>query len=288
MFPARARNVTALAASLLIVAACQAGAAPDISTPQTPTAGVAATPVATPSATPLATAERTFRSMADLVLMGDSVLLQAGPSIQHRFEDELGVSLTLHDWINPDLGSYQARGAPGGERSADLLERLRTDVQLRGDVREAEVLVFDVPVGILNDECPDPTIAAAELEACFARVVPVYQADADAIVAELVALRDPADAIVRATDVWQFLWPTFHEAGTYGVAREAWQAMNESVAEAVAAYEIPLVRAYDLFAGPDGQRDPVAAGDVMPDEFHLTGQGVERFVNALASLGFGS
>jgi hypothetical protein len=288
MFPARARTVTALAASLLIVAACQAAPAPDTSPSQTPTAGGATNPMATPSATPLATAERTSRPMADLVLMGDSVLLQAGPAIQHRFEDELGVSLTLHDWINPDLASYQARGAPGGERSADLLARLRTDDQLRADVREAEVLVFDVPVGILNDECPDPTITAAELEACFARVVPGYQADADAIVAELVALRDPADAIVRATDVWQFLWPTFHEAGTYEVARQAWQAMNRSVADAVARYEIPLVRAYDLFAGPDGNRDPVAAGDVMPDEIHLTAQGVKQFVNALASLGFGT
>ncbi len=276
MFQARAG--AALVAVMLFVAACQAVAAPD----QQATATAAPHVTATPAPTPAATATPTPRPKADLVLMGDSVLLQSGPVIRGRFQDELGVTLVLHGWINPDLARYDT----GGERSADLLARLRTDDRLRADVRDAEVLVFDVPFGALNDRCPDPAVPAADVEACFAWVVPRYRADVDAIFKELVALRDPADAMIRVTDVWQFLWPTFNRAGTYDVVRPAWQAMNQAVADAAARHGIPLVRAYDLFTGPDGDRDPVAAGDVMSDEFHLTAQGVQRFVGALAALGF--
>lgn len=283
---AGARAVAALSTSILVVAACQVAAAPNPPTPEAPTPRVEASAAATPTATVSPTAEPTPRPVADLVLMGDSVLLQAGPAIKGRFGDELGVTLFLHDWINPDLADYQAGGRGGGERSADLLARLRTDDRLRADVREAKVIVFDVPFGVLNDRCPDPTVPASDVKACFDQVLPGYRADVDAIFEEVVALRDPADAIIRATDVWQFLWPTFHQAGTYDAARPAWQLMNEAVADAAARHGIPLLRAYDLFTGPDGDRDPVAAGDVEADEFHLTGQGVRRFVDALADLGF--
>ncbi len=275
------RAGAALVAGVLAVTACQAAVAPDPQATGTPVPRVEAS-AATPAATPAPTATRTTRATADLVLLGDSVLLQPGAAIQVRFQDELGVTMILDDWINPDLAKYDA----GGERSADLLARLRTDDRLRADVRDAEVLVFDVPFGALNDRCPDPSVPAADVEACFAWVVPRYRADVDAIFQELVALRDPADAIIRVTDVWQFLWPTFNRAGTYDVVRPAWQAMNQAVADAAALHGIPLVRAYDLFTGPDGDRDPVAAGDVSSDEFHLSAPGVQRFVGALAALGF--
>jgi GDSL-like Lipase/Acylhydrolase family len=270
-----------LAAGILVVTACQTAVAPDPQATGTPVPRVEAS-AATPAATPAPTAAPTPRRTADLVLMGDSVLLQPGPSIRGRLQDELGVTLILYGWVNPDLAKYDA----GGERSADLLARLRTDDRLRADLRDAEVIVFDVPFGVINDRCPDPAAPAAEVEACFAWVVPRYRADVDAIFGELVALRDPADAIIRVTDVWQFLWPTFDRAGTYDVVRPAWQAMNQAVADAAARYGIPLVRAYDLFTGPDGDRDPVAAGDVASDEFHMTASGVKRFVDALAALGF--
>jgi len=275
-----------LIGSVVALAACQAAGAPTSPEPGTPSPRAEATPVATPGATLGSTAPTTPRPRADLVLMGDSVLLHAGPAIKALFEQELAVTLIYHDWINPDLASYEARGVPGGERSADLLAHLRTDDQLRADLREADVIMFDVPLGSLADACPDPTVPAPELKACLAEVVPVYRADAAAIFDEIVALRDPADALVRATDVWQFFWPTFHGLGTDDVAAAAWQAMNQAVADAAVRHRIPLVRAYDVFTGPDGERDPVAAGDVMADEIHLTAQGVPRMVDAIADLGF--
>lgn len=219
----------------------------------------------------------------DLVVMGDSVLREPRQGLGARFEDDLGVALTTHDWVNPDLAAHEV----GGERSNELLERLRTDEDLRSDLREAELIVFDVPVGIINDLCPDPaTITADEQRRCFGEVVPQYHEDVDAIFDELVGLRDPADAIVRVTDVWQLNWPTLHSVGDYDTVRSAWQAMNGAVAAAATRHGIPLIRAYDALTGPDGDRDPVAAGDVSADELHLTPQGVDRFVELVAALGY--
>jgi hypothetical protein len=215
--------------------------------------------------------------------MGDSVLLQPGSTIEARLERELGVTLTLDDWINPDLAKYTS----GGERSGDLLGRLRTDESLRQDLRDAEIIVFDVPTGLVQDVCTgDPGSKTPEESAgCWDKAVALYESDVEAVFTELVALRDPAEAMVRVTDVWQFLYPTIVAAGTYDIVRPHWQEMNQAVHEAAARYGIPVVPAYDQFTGPDGDRDPVAAGDVQVDEKHLTSQGVERFVDLLVGLG---
>jgi hypothetical protein len=220
----------------------------------------------------------------DLVLLGDSVLLQPGSTIEARLERELGVDLTLSDWINPDLSTYDN----GGERSADLVARLRTDEELRQDLRDAEIIVFDVPTGIVNDVCTgDPgTSTVEEAASCMDEAVALYTPDVEAAFEELVTLRDPAQAMIRVTDVWQFLYPTFVAAGTYDVVRPRWQKMNMAVHDAAATYGIPVIPAYAEFTGPDGDRDPVASGDVQDDEFHLTQQGVDRFVDLLASGGF--
>lgn len=220
----------------------------------------------------------------DLVLMGDSVLLQPGPALKTRLEGELGVTLRLSDWINPDLSKY----AQGGERSADLVTRLRTDEELRADLRDAEIIVFDVPTGIVNDVCTgDPSTSTVEEAArCMDEAVALYTPDVEAVFEELVALRDPAEAMIRVTDVWQFLYPTFVAAGTYDVVRPRWQEMNKAVHDAAAKYGIPVVPSYAEFSGQGGDRDPVASGDVQDDQFHLTQQGAARFVDLLVSAGF--
>ena len=271
-----------VAAAVMLLAACQASGSPSGTPTQAPISTTAAPPPVT--AAPTQTSKPTARAAPtwDLVLMGDSVLQPVWPIVS-RLEQELGVTLKLHQWINPDIAKY---GGNGGERSADLLARLQTDEALRQDLRDAEVILFDVPFGILNDTCKGLDPSSSELEPCWAESSAAYRADADAIFTELVGLRDPSDAIIRVTDVWQFLWPTFHNLGIYDIVRPAWQAMNQAVADAAARYEIPLVRAYDAFTGPGGERDPVAAGDVLTDEFHLTQQGSERLVDLIVALGF--
>ena len=269
---ARGRGWRAIVAAVLVglMSLCGCGT----STPSADVSGQSGRESASPSAAP----------DWDLVLMGDSVLLQPAGTLERRLEGELGVNLRVSDWINPDLSKY----ASGGERSADLVARLRTDEELRQDLRDAEIIVFDVPVGILNDVCPgEPgTLTVEEQASCFDEGVALYEPDVEAVFEELVALRDPADAMIRVTDVWQMFYPTFVAGGTYDVVRSRWQEMNEAVHAQAGKYGIPVVRSYDEFSGPDGDRDPVASEDIQDDEVNLSPQGVDLFVDLLVSGGF--
>ena len=243
--------------------------------------GCSASPEAATASTTASAAER---PVWDLVVMGDSVLNGIGFLVSRAVADAQDVDIRQHTWINPDLGSY----AKGGERSADLLERLRTDEGLRADLSEAEIIVFDVPMGVLNDTCTgDPGGGTVETaEACMAEGSAAYRADVGPIFDELVALRDPSEAMIRVTDVWQFFYPTFQAAGTYDVARSTWREMNGAVIGAADQHGIAVSRAYDAFTGPEGDRDPVAAGDVVGDEVHLTDQGQARLADLIVELGF--
>lgn len=225
----------------------------------------------------------TAATSLDLVLLGDSVWLQAWPALELRLEEELGADIVVHDWINPDIEKYEI----GGERSGDLLERLRTDEDLRDDLRAAEIIAFDVPTGVVQDVCVgDPSTATVdEARACFDEATTIYRNDAPAIIDELVGLRSPDEAVIRATTVWQFLTPTFRAAGTYDVVRRHWQQMNAAVLDSADQHGITVLPAYDTFSGPDGSRDPVAAGDVDADEIHLTSQGVDRLVELFVASG---
>ena len=186
----------------------------------------------------------------DIVLMGDSVWPQG--DLPRRLEDELKVSLVMHDRMNPYLSTYNGNG---GERSGDLLVRLRTDENLRRDLRGAEIIGFDVPTGLTLVRTVNPSMAtAAEVKTCMDTAVTRYQDDVTAIFDEIVALRDPADAIIRATTVWQFLMPTFQRAGTYDVMRPRWQAMNQAVVRAAAQHHITVLPAYDTFCCPTAAR----------------------------------
>ena len=148
------------------------------------------------------------------------------------------------------------------------------------------MIAFDVPFGMLYDHCGPPTIPEEAMRACLAKVAPLYRVDVDAIFRELVVLRDPSQAIIRVTDVWQMFAPTIREQGTCETERSDWQAMNRAVAEAAERHAMPLARAYDAFSGPDGERDPVAVGDLDSDELQLSTGGVKAFVEVFAALGF--
>jgi hypothetical protein len=284
--PRSAARGAVLLASMLL-AGCS-GAATTVGPPSAPIPSTTPIPDPTPAGSPSADpspsivpSPSTAVASWDLVVLGDSVWNGFGSAVQGPIQDRLGVNVVIHSWINPDLAKYGA----GGERSADLLARLRTDAALRSDISSAEAIVFDVPMGILMDLCGPPPGTLDAVQACLDKAVPAYSADVDPIFAEVLALRGPSEAVIRVTDVWQFFGAAFRAGGTYDVVRSAWQKMNGAVAEAAARNGIGLLHAYDTFSGPDGERDAIAAGDLLGDDNHLTGQGVDRLVELFLAQG---
>lgn len=218
-----------------------------------------------------------------LVLMGDSMLNGVQGAAIPVIAAKLGVSVSVQSWINPDAARYDI----GGERAADLTARLRTDEALRADIRAADAIWFDVPLGAFLDACgpPSPTVAGAALKRCLATATAENAKDADAMLGAIVALRPPGKAAIRVLTVWQYFRSTFVEGKSLDVAVSAWQEARAAVKRAATRSGIGVVDSYPVFSGSDGKRDAVAAGDQLSDEVHLTDQGVKRLVDLFVASG---
>jgi hypothetical protein len=180
-----------------------------------------------------------------------------------------------------------------GTTSARILDELRFNEELREAIRSAEVVLFDVPVGQLKQEVPWDDSAYVALPGSperyrkgMARMFPDYRRDAEAIVAEIASLRSPSEASIRAIDLWQLAFRGFRELGVGDVMGQAWRRMNRAVDAACAAHGVTVVDAYTAFGGPEGTRDPVNAGIVLPDQMHLTDKGIAKLAKLLHEEGY--
>jgi len=180
-----------------------------------------------------------------------------------------------------------------GTTSARILDELRYNKPLREAIRTAEVVLFDVPVGQMKQTIPWDETAYQPLPGSpqryrkgMARMLVDYRRDARAIVEEIVALRSPSAASIRAIDLWQVGYPGFRKMGLGAVMHDAWLGINEAVDRACAAQGVTVVDAYTAFMGPDGRTDPVAAGDILPDQMHLTDKGIAKLAELLHKEGY--
>lgn len=223
----------------------------------------------------------------DYVVLGDSVF--AAPddvtTVAHAqarlIERDLGVDTKVYWAYYP------------GTTSARILDEVRSNDSLRAAIRSAELVLFDVPVGQLKQTVPFDLEAYKPLPGTperyrkgMARMLVDYRRDARAIVTEIVALRSPSEASIRAIDSWQLGYSGFRELGVGDVMRTAWLRMNKAVDEACAAQGVPVVDAYTAFMGQDGRTDPVAAGTILPDQMHLTEKGIAELAELLHETGY--
>lgn len=97
----------------------------------------------------------------------------------------------------------------GGQFTQDFLERPQTNDRLRGDLAEADVILFLIPNGewkepcytIMGEDGRDPADCGGSdgLE-CLRGVAASYQAMAELVFAELTTLADPSEALIRGMD----------------------------------------------------------------------------------------
>ena len=212
-----------------------------------------------------------------------------------RGQDDVVAADAYAKWIEQDLGVRITVHAffYGGSTSGFVLQKIRSDASLRAAVQSADVIVFSVPTGEGKDLCPWDSArylpapgSQAEYRACGAKMAESYAGDSEAIVAEIVSLRGPADALIRAIDLWDLFYPTYRTMGLGTVTHDMFVALNAALTRAAADHGIPVANARSTFMGPDGTTDPVAAGDVQPDERHLTNQGITKLAGLLRELGY--
>jgi len=242
--------------------------------------GGEATGAAAPTSSP-STAQWDYVVLGDSAFQAPDEATTVADAQARLIKRDVGADAKVHWYYFP------------GSSSAYVLMELRYNKPLREAIRTAEVVLFDVPVGQMKQTIPWDMVAYQPLPGSpqryrkgMARMLVDYRKDAKAIVNEIVSLRSPSEASIRAIDFWQVGYSGFRELGVFAVMRKAWLRMNRAVDEACAAQGVPVVDAYTAFVGPDGRTDPVAAGDILPDQIHLTDKGIAKLAELLHEKGY--
>lgn len=211
--------------------------------------------------------------------MGDCLMFRLMPRYAAHLERDLGVKVKIHDWARGELGS------------SHLLEDLRTDPELRRDIGEAEVVIFNMgPTALAN---PANTYSfgspgacgGTDNQDCLREALKVYKADTDAIIAEIVSLRSPSEALIRTMDIHEFMAMDWKAAGSFDVINTYKQDANEHLIQVASEHHIPVARVYAAFRGPNGDEDPMDKGYVY-DGLHPTEEGADLMAELFRELGY--
>jgi lysophospholipase L1-like esterase len=223
----------------------------------------------------------------DYVALGDSTPAGFGVGTAYvglyasYIEADLGVTVTVHDW------------ATGAHRTtADWLKMLRTNQELRDDLSEAEVITLwlgwhDVlpSVGTAGNDGQCIKGEVPDLD-CIREVVAPMEANFDAILAEIVALSSPTDALIRIADTANPFVGEWQELGIFeelrGPAFEDWRNYLEQSAE---EYNVSVVHSYRVLNGPNG--DEAGATEYMqPDGLHINAEGHKLLADLHRDVGY--
>ena len=240
-----------------------------------PTPPSTAKPVPTSTPTLVATKQKW-----DYVALGESITYGMVERYAEMLEEDLGVKIDLHDWQVP------------GEHSSSLLKKLRTNELLRRELQEAEVITFLIPLGVISG--PMRTFGRGEPGACggednqdcLRKAFATYMADTDGIIAEIVSLRSPSEALIRTQDTWQLKVRETQQTGSFEIFNGYWREANAHVIDVATSYDIPVARIYDAFMGEDGAEDPRAQGLLQADGLHPTPKGSTLMAEFFRQLGY--
>ncbi|MCJ7709660.1 MAG: hypothetical protein MUQ32_02410, partial [Chloroflexi bacterium] len=134
-----------------------------------------------------------------------------------------------------------------------MLSQLRTSDRLRDAVRQADMILFNVPASALEAACGDPNSAehtTAELDACLAQGRAQRRIEDEQIVAEITSLRSPSEALIRTTELWQSYYPTLKRLGILEPVAATYHEINADLTEIAGRAGIPTIAAYTAFGGP--------------------------------------
>jgi hypothetical protein len=217
--------------------------------------------------------------------MGDSItygFLETPPSGYAGYlEQDLGIKVRIHNL------------AKDGWSGDGMLDALRYNVKLRQAVCDAEVVIFEVPRRVFDSPgqayfSGNPgACGGTDNQDCLRNALKLYQEYVDGIIAEIVSLRDPSDALIRTFDAHTY-WPVTHskENSTFDGLIYYWQAANNYLVQVASEYQIPVARVYEAFNGPNGDEDPFEKGYVWDDFYHPSTKGKDLMADLMRALGY--
>jgi lysophospholipase L1-like esterase len=216
----------------------------------------------------------------DYVALGDSTVPGRSYVVYYaaHIEADLGVKVTLHNW------------GKSGETSAGLLYALRNDQELRNAISETEVVTFVIGANDLQSALSLYRIGAcggADNQDCLREMLTSFEANFDAIITEILALRSTTDTIIRTMDYFIPVVGKWKELGIYEDVTPYSEAFNKYIVQTASEHNIPVARVYLAFNGPNGDEDPVEKGYILPYDVHLSEAGHRLVADLHRELGYG-
>jgi lysophospholipase L1-like esterase len=177
-----------------------------------------------------------------------------------------------------------------GAHSGDLLKSLQNDPKYRSDVSSSQVVTWDIGGDDLlhainlfrNGEC-----GGADNQDCLRSAVAGFIPNWDAIVQQILALRDKNQTIIHTLDIYNPFVAELMVEGTFSSVEPYLDQVNQHIANSAQANGIPMAQVHLAFNGPNGEQDPVAKGLPTVDGVHPNDNGHKAIADALRALEYG-
>jgi len=227
----------------------------------------------------------------DLVYISDSSGLGVQYYLADYIEEDLGITVTIQDYVEGSLSAQQVLYAIRGETEKLSSTKLE---DLREIVAEAEMIVlFANPAEIEGKEDVEgPLVACIKYRACIPpvncepEVYNPYIEILNEIYKEIFSLRDGKPTIIRATDFFNPLIDGHKFCEMENECTRCWETFNNAVRIAAEDNNIPFVSVYDLFNGGNHDEDPVEKGLIGNDYIHASKDGIIAIADLLREAGY--
>ncbi|MGD2177990.1 MAG: SGNH/GDSL hydrolase family protein [Anaerolineae bacterium] len=232
--------------------------------------------------------ERTW----DLVALGDSTPTGYGVGGEASYvqvyagyiEDDLGVDVAVHNWATNEI-----------RRVADWVEAVRTNAELRDDIRDAEVITMwlgwhDVIPRILMGRLSSCYEGREGVDVdCLEEATSPMEDGFDHLLSEIVSLASPDETLILIADTGipaRFV-ETWKQDGTFDVTKEhAYEVWRNYIVQAASRHGVHVVRTYEVINGRSGDQ-PLPPEYWQPDRLHFSEQGHRLIADLHRKLGYG-
>jgi hypothetical protein len=171
---------------------------------------------------------------------------------------------------------------------AYLLEKVKTSTAWRANLAQAEVITFEANptprIGwyIINGPGTGSQYTKDFSDAAFAG----YQADMEAVLSEILALRKGQPTLIRAQNFYCPIYSDWKRMGIYEECQTAWTRFNLCLEQAAAKYGVPTADIYSAFNGPNHDEDPIDKGFIGSDSEHASTLGYQVMADIFRRLGY--
>jgi lysophospholipase L1-like esterase len=201
----------------------------------------------------------------DYVALGDS--LAVGVGAKRGYVSRYASYITADTGVRIDLVNL----GRSGQTSSQLLHALRNDLAMRKTLSTAEVITFNIGIndlGQAGEAYENGTCGGSDNQSCLRAAVEAFKENWDTIVAELLSLRSPEDAVIRTAGIGYT--PRVDE-----IFEPYVDEVNRHIATTAADHDIP-------YAQPYLEREDMSSDGVHPND-----GGYEVIADRLRERGYG-